>query len=60
MEAVNLTNRAYIFDNSGHEHTWLAEITNGQALEMKTNQIPTWFKKSVWDKFLNSKLIPSS
>lgn len=26
MEAVQVTNRAYIFDNSSHEHIWLAEV----------------------------------
>jgi predicted ABC-type ATPase len=51
MDAVQFTHRAYIFDNSTHEHIWLAEITNGHSLEMKTNQMPAWFKKSLWDKF---------
>lgn len=50
-QAVQSTHRAYIFDNSTHEHVWLAEITNGQSLEMKTDQMPAWFKKSLWDKF---------
>lgn len=51
MEAVQSTHRAYIFDNSAHEHVWLAEITNGNSLEMKTDQMPVWFKKFLWDKF---------
>ncbi len=51
MQAVQSTHRAYIFDNSTHEHIWLAEITNGKSLEMKTDQMPAWFKKSLWDKF---------
>ena len=51
MRAVQFTNRAYIFDNSTHEHIWLAEITNGQELEMKTDQMPAWFKKALWHKF---------
>lgn len=50
-EAVQFTHRAYIFDNSTHEHVWLAEITNGQILEMKTDLMTAWFKKFVWDKF---------
>lgn len=55
MKAIRHTNRAYIFDNSGHqqEHTWLAEITDGQILEMKTDQMPEWFKRAVWDKVSN-------
>lgn len=51
MPAIRFTNRAYIFDNSTHEHIWLAEITNGQVLEMKTDQMPAWFKKALWNKF---------
>lgn len=51
MQAVQHTDRAYIFDNSTHGHIWLAEITNGQFLEMKTNKMPIWFKKALWDKF---------
>ena len=54
VQAVQSTDRAYIFDNSTHEHVWLAEITNGSSLEMKTDQIPVWFKKFFLDK-LNDK-----
>ena len=50
-EAIPFTNRAYIFDNSTHEHIWLAEITNGHLLEMKTDQVPAWFKKALGSKF---------
>lgn len=49
--AVQNTNRSYIFDNSSHEHIWIAEMTNGQILEMKVNQMPQWFKTALWDKF---------
>lgn len=51
MEAIQFSNRSYIFDNSTHEHIWLAEITNGQTVEMKTDQMPAWFKTAFWDKF---------
>ena len=51
MQAIQCTHRAYIFDNSTNEHIWLAEITDGQSLEMKTDQIPRWFKESLLDKF---------
>lgn len=57
--AVQNTNRSYIFDNSSHEHCWLAEITNGQMLEMKVNQIPQWFKTALWDKFNVSADLPA-
>lgn len=52
MDAICHTNRAYVFDNSGdnQKHTWLAEITEGRELEMKTDQAPAWFKRSVLDK----------
>jgi predicted ABC-type ATPase len=54
MEAIRHTNRAYIFDNSGdnadRRHTWLAEISEGKKLELKTDKIPAWFKRAVLDK----------
>jgi len=54
MEAIRYSNRAYIFDNStdnaDRNHTWLAEITNGRTLELKTDRIPSWFKRTVLDK----------
>ncbi len=53
MQAVLFTNRSYIFDNSTHEHIWLAEITDGKHLEMKTDLMPIWFKKALWNKFNN-------
>ncbi len=53
MEAIRHTNRAYIFDNSGdnadRSHTWLAEITDGRTLELKTDLIPAWFRRVVID-----------
>jgi predicted ABC-type ATPase len=54
ISAIRHTNRAYIFDNStdnaDRTHTWLAEITEGRTLELKTDQIPAWFKRAVLDK----------
>jgi len=54
FEAIRHTNRAYIFDNSGDSksgrQTWLAEITDGKQLELKTDKVPAWFKRSVLDK----------
>jgi predicted ABC-type ATPase len=39
MDAIRYTNRAYVFDNSGQQtdHTWLAEITDGKNLELKSS-----------------------
>lgn len=51
MDAVQLTDRAYVFDNTSHECIWLAEVTDGRLLEMKAAQMPQWFKYSLWDKF---------
>jgi predicted ABC-type ATPase len=50
-DAVTYANRAYIFDNSGHARVWIAEVTNGETLEIKTDQMPAWFKTALWDKF---------
>ena len=56
LDAIRHTNRAYVFDNSSdnrdRKHTWLAEITDGKELEMKTDQVPAWFKRSVLDKII--------
>jgi predicted ABC-type ATPase len=53
MNAIRCSNRSYIFDNSGRSHMWLAEITDGIQLEMRSEQMPTWFKQFVWEKFQN-------
>ncbi len=52
MDAIRLANRAYIFDNStdSQAHTWIAEITEGQDLELKIIQIPAWFRRAVLEK----------
>ncbi|MBI5274303.1 MAG: hypothetical protein HY860_04530 [Chlamydiales bacterium] len=58
MDAVQSTHRAYIFDNSvADTPLWLAEITNGKTLEMKTAHMPTWFKKALWDKFRSEAIL---
>jgi predicted ABC-type ATPase len=58
MDAIRLTNRAYIFDNSLEsptpQHTWLAEITEGRDVELKTRVFPGWFRSSVLDKISNA------
>lgn len=51
-QAISLTNRAYIFDNSTDQHVWLAEITDGHAIEIKTDLIPKWFIKALGGKFI--------
>jgi len=54
LEAIRHTNRAYIFDNStdnADRHTWLAEITDGRRLVLRTDRVPSWFRRSVLDSF---------
>ena len=52
MDAIRNTNRTYVFDNSSQnkDRTWVAEITDGKVLELKTDQVPAWFKRAVLDK----------
>lgn len=50
--AIRHTDRAYIFDNSGPSPIWLAEVTDGRELILKTDRIPAWFKSAVWDKLI--------
>jgi len=51
VDAVMFADRAYIFDNSGHERVWIAEVTSGVEIEVKTDRMPAWFKTALWDKF---------
>ncbi len=60
MDAVQLTDRAYIFDNTSHECIWLAEVTEDRLLEMKSELIPLWFKDGLWDKFSSLKKMPNN
>jgi predicted ABC-type ATPase len=50
LNAVRLTNRAYIFDNSGETKVWIAEITDGTDIELKTDLVPQWFTRFVLNK----------
>ncbi len=51
FDALMFADRAYIFDNSGHARVWIAEASAGEALEVKTDLMPAWFKTALWDKF---------
>lgn len=51
-DAVLYSNRAYIFDNSCHQKVWVAEITDGDVIELKADSMPYWFKTHLWDKFV--------
>ena len=52
LPAIRLTNRAYLFDNSGENQIWVAEITNGTELSIQSASKPSWFQQSVIDKLL--------
>lgn len=53
-DAIEHTDRAYIFDNSetkpNPQAVWLAEITSGKELEPQVEVLPAWFKKAILDK----------
>lgn len=62
LDAISVTNRAYLFDNSvdGRESAWLAEVTDGTFLEMKTGSMPVWFQHAVWNKLpINQPAAPN-
>ena len=40
--ALKLTDRAYIFDNSGTATQLVAEITGGREIEFQTLDVPLW------------------
>jgi predicted ABC-type ATPase len=45
--AIKVSNRAYIFDNSGTASVWLCEITDGNQIEYKQNLVPDWIHRYV-------------
>jgi len=54
-DAILTSNRAYIFDNSdeGSEGlTQVAEITDGELIEIKSDVQPPWFKEFLLDKLI--------
>lgn len=48
-QAIKLSDRAYLFDNSGKESLYISEITNGEDVELhcSTNEVPNWFIRYV-------------
>lgn len=52
LEAISHTSRTYLFDNSteGVGQLWVAEITDGEDLELKCDPMPLWFQKAIWEK----------
>ena len=54
VSAVHATNRAYIFDNTLEELRWIAEITEGKKIEMRTPEMPAWLQRVLGEKFVNA------
>jgi predicted ABC-type ATPase len=50
LSAIAQTSRAYIFDNSGAEHLWIAEVTDGITFDIKVDTVPAWFQQYVLSK----------
>lgn len=50
LDAIKLTSRAYIYDNSGKEAFLIAEITHGKDIRIENDTIPYWFEKYVISK----------
>ena len=50
LAAIRRTDRAYLFDNSGNQPVWLAEVIAGTELKLKTDLIPQWLIRSILDK----------
>lgn len=46
-EALKFSDRAFIFDNSGMEHSYLASYSIAEKWTLKVNEVPSWFAKAV-------------
>ncbi|HEX8916179.1 MAG TPA: hypothetical protein VF796_27770 [Humisphaera sp.] len=47
-EAIRHADRAYLFDTSGREAWYFAEGTGGNHIELKSDEMPNWFRP-VWN-----------
>lgn len=50
LKAIKLAERAFIFDNSGTQDIWLAEVTPNGDIQLKEENLPDWFYRSVIQK----------
>jgi predicted ABC-type ATPase len=50
-DAMKVCDRTYLFDNSGHQRVWVAEIDSGKSLELKDSHVPNWVNQHVLRKF---------
>ncbi|WP_338570702.1 zeta toxin family protein [Pseudomonas canadensis] len=51
--AIAMSNRAYIFDNSGADLVLLAEVSDGTELEFRVDEVPDWFMHAYVEKVSN-------
>lgn len=49
-DAIHYANRAFLFDTSGEAPWYFAEVTNGTTIELKSDEMPVWFRLT-WDQF---------
>ncbi|MEO6328716.1 MAG: hypothetical protein ABIO55_07285 [Ginsengibacter sp.] len=45
IEAISLSDRANLFDNSGRHHVLISEVTNGETIAYYSDKIPNWIIK---------------
>lgn len=50
LEAIPHTNRAFFFDTSESNAWYFAEATDGNRIELESDEMPSWFE-SVWEQF---------
>lgn len=50
LDAIRFSDRAFIFDNSGNENIWLAEVTPTGNIDIKVDEVPDWFYNSIFLK----------
>ncbi|WP_237732258.1 hypothetical protein [Flavobacterium sp. UGB4466] len=52
--AIEISNKTFLFDNSGEKLTLIAEINNGNSLKLHINEedFPNWFKEFVLNHFI--------
>jgi predicted ABC-type ATPase len=50
LEAIKNSNRAYLFDNSGKSKRFVAEINEGQSIDIQIDNLPEWFVQYVIEK----------
>ena len=49
-DAVKLSTRAYLFDNSGRYYELVAQVDYGNKVQIYVKSIPIWFVKYLYDK----------